>query len=109
MPTASAGIANAVKAYDAARQGKPLGDANTSGQSVISGGDEFASLVRGAIDEAIKIGERSENLSIAALSDKADINQVVTAVAEAEITLQTVVAVRDKVLEAYKDIIRMPM
>jgi len=109
MPTASAGFANAIKAYDSARQGKPLGEDTGRPQNVIANGDEFAGLVRNAIDEAIKIGERSENLSVAAVTDKADINQVVTAVAEAEVTLQTVVAVRDKVLEAYKDIIRMPM
>jgi flagellar hook-basal body complex protein FliE len=34
---------------------------------------------------------------------------VVTAVAEAELTLQTVIAVRDKALDAYHDIIRMPI
>jgi len=34
---------------------------------------------------------------------------VITAVAEAEVTLQTVVAVRDRVIEAYRDIARMPM
>ena len=34
---------------------------------------------------------------------------VVTAVAEAEATLQTVVAVRDKVIAAYNDIIKMPI
>ena len=40
---------------------------------------------------------------------KADLSSVVTAVAEAELTLQTVVAVRDKVIESYKQILRMPM
>jgi flagellar hook-basal body complex protein FliE len=34
---------------------------------------------------------------------------VVTAVAEAETTLQTVVAVRDKVIAAYQDIMKMPI
>jgi flagellar hook-basal body complex protein FliE len=33
----------------------------------------------------------------------------VTAVAEAELTLQTVVSMRDKVIDAYKEILRMPM
>ena len=108
MPTANTGIANAIKAYDSARQGQPMGMRDKS-QDVAKAGDEFAGLVRSAIDEAIKIGERSEKLSIAAVNDKAEINQVVTAVAEAEVTLQTVVTVRDKVIEAYKDIIRMPM
>ncbi|HBT42107.1 MAG TPA: flagellar hook-basal body complex protein FliE [Rhodospirillaceae bacterium] len=71
--------------------------------------EEFGDLVRSAIMEARKIGETSEKMSIAAINDRADITQVVTAVAEAEMTLQTVVNVRDKVLEAYNDIIRMPV
>ena len=70
---------------------------------------EFADLVRGAIKEAVSIGQRSEQISIAAINDRADINQVVTAVAEAEVTLRTVVAVRDKVVEAYREILRMPV
>ena len=70
---------------------------------------EFADLVKSAIDEAVKIGERSEQLTIQGINERADVTQVVTAVAEAELTLQTVVTVRDKVIEAYKDIIRMPM
>ena len=53
--------------------------------------------------------ERSETISIAGIAERADIGQVVTAVAEAEVTLQTVVSIRDKVLDAYKDIIRMPI
>ena len=52
-------------------------------------------------------GARLDNL--AGIVDRADIGQVVTAVAEAEVTIQTIVAIRDKVIEAYKDIIRMPM
>ena len=73
------------------------------------GDDDFAALVKGAIEEAVRIGKTGERQSIAAVNDRADLNEVVTAVAEAEVTLQTVVAVRDKVIEAYKDIIRMPM
>ena len=70
---------------------------------------EFADLVKSAIDEAVRIGERSEKLTIQGINERADVTQVVSAVAEAELTLQTVVTVRDKVIEAYKDIIRMPM
>ena len=56
--------------------------------------------------------EESEDLnsgSAAAAAGKASIDQVVIAVAEAETTLATVVAVRDKVLEAYREILRMPI
>lgn len=105
MPNPALNIANAVNAYnDAARgQSKPMAPRDTVG------GDDFANLVKGAIQEAQRIGEVGEQKSYMAVDNKADLSQVVTAVAEAELTLQTVVAVRDKVLEAYKDIIRMPI
>ncbi len=43
------------------------------------------------------------------ISGEADLKDVVTAVANAENTLETVVAVRDKVLSAYQEILRMPI
>ena len=106
MPTPAQNYLSAVKAYSSAARGetsenKKSADDNQQG--------EFADLVKSAIKEAVKIGERSENLSIQGINDRADISQVVTAVSEAELTLQTVVTVRDKVLDAYKEIIRMPM
>ncbi len=69
----------------------------------------FADLVSNALKEAAKIGERGEKLSIAGINDRADVKQVVTAMAEAELTLQTVMTVRDKVIDAYKEILRMPI
>lgn len=107
MSNAAMGFANAVKAYSNVADGKSF--ASRQPIQAKAGGDDFSSLVRNAIDEAIKIGEKSEKLSIAGVNDRADLNQVVTAVAEAEVTLQTVVAVRDKVIDAYKEILRMPI
>ena len=74
-----------------------------------AGGDPFATLVKNAIAEAARIGKTAETASIAAVNDRADLNQVVTAVAEAELALQTVVTIRDRVIEAYREIIRMPI
>jgi flagellar hook-basal body complex protein FliE len=108
MSNAAVGFASAVKAYSNVANGQAFGGREQQ-KSPAAGGDQFASLVRSAIDEAIKIGEKSERLSIQGVNDKADLNQVVTAVAEAEVTLQTVVAVRDKVIDAYKEILRMPI
>ena len=98
---------SAVKAYNNAASGKAFDSSKTESGDVKQG--EFADLVRSAIDEAVRIGERSENLTIQGINERADVSKVVTAVAEAEVTLQTVVSVRDKVIEAYKEIIRMPM
>ena len=40
---------------------------------------------------------------------RADVVDVVTAVAESETAIQTLVAVRDKVIAAYEEIMRMPV
>ena len=106
MPTPAQNYISAVNAYKTAARGVPS-EAPKGGEAIQQG--EFANLVKNAIHEAVKIGERSESMSIAGINDRADINQVVTAVAEAEVALKTVVTVRDKVLDAYKEIIRMPM
>ena len=37
------------------------------------------------------------------------INKVVQSIAEAQIALETAVAIRDKVVEAYQEILRMPV
>lgn len=108
MSNVAMGVANAAKAYANVADGQAFGGQKSANTNTDSG-DQFASLVRSAIDEAIKIGEKSEQLSIQGVNDRADLNQVVTAVAEAEVTLQTVVSVRDKVLESYKQILRMPI
>jgi flagellar hook-basal body complex protein FliE len=54
----------------------------------------------------VKSGEAATSK---ALSGNADMAQVVTAVSNAEVTLQAAVAVRDKVIQAYLDVIRMPI
>ncbi len=106
MPSPVQNIANAVSAYANAVKG---GGGGLEARDAGAPNGEFANLVKGAIQDAVKISERSEQATIAAVNDKADLNQVVTAVAEAEVTLRTVVAIRDKVIEAYREIIRMPV
>ncbi len=106
MPIQGQNFISAVNAYNNAANGKT----EVGGQKADPlHQDEFADLVKGAIKEAVKIGERGENLSIAGINDRADVNKVVTAMAEAELTLQTVMTVRDKVIDAYKEILRMPI
>jgi len=107
MPGPTQNVANAISAYNRVLKGADSGAMATKEPQGDSG--EFADLVKGAIREAIAIGKRSENMSLAGIQERADLNQVATAIAEAETTLQTVVAVRDKLIDAYKEIMRMPM
>lgn len=105
MPSPAQNYLSAVNAYKTAAQ---MPSKESASDNALHQG-EFADLVKNAIQEAVKIGERGESLSIAGINDRADINQVVTAVAEAEVALKTVVTIRDKVMDAYQEIIRMPM
>ncbi|TCS63036.1 flagellar hook-basal body complex protein FliE [Varunaivibrio sulfuroxidans] len=111
--TGAGTIANAINAYTQTARSASSGTSGPSG-GISPSADKpkdgtFASLVKGAIDQAVQIGQKGEQASIAAIRDRADVTQVVTAVSEAELTLQTVVSVRDKVVDAYKEILRMPI
>ena len=66
-------------------------------------------LIRGSIQQTIDITKQSENMSMGAIAGQTDMRDLVMAVANAELTLQTVVTVRDKVINAYNEIIKMPL
>ena len=98
-------MSNAISAYGNVARGGSVSSSPVADDSH----DEFASLVKSAIREAVKESKETERLSMAASFGQADLGQVVTAVAEAEVTLQTVTTLRDKMVEAYKEILRTPM
>jgi flagellar hook-basal body complex protein FliE len=72
-------------------------------------GEGFADLLGEVAKGAVNAGLASEAVSVKALSGATDLDQVVTAVTNAEVTLQTVVALRDRVIQAYQEIVRMPI
>ena len=102
-------INNAISAYNNAAKSFASGDNDAKTGSVSGGGMDFASLLKDGAKSAIESGKRSEELSKQAIAGKADVRDVVAAVNNAELTLQTVVAVRDKVIGAYNDILKMPI
>lgn len=72
-------------------------------------GGGFADLLKQAANGAVGAMKQGETASLKAVTGKADISEVVTAVTNAEVALQTVTAVRDRVIQAYQDILRMPI
>jgi flagellar hook-basal body complex protein FliE len=98
----------AVNAYKAAAKAAATGDAAKAAPSA-TGGDSFAGMVGDSLNQAVKSGYNAENLSLKQIAGEADLKDVITAVANAEQTLETVVAVRDKVLNAYNEILKMPI
>jgi len=69
----------------------------------------FHDLLVGTISDAVDASKTSESMSIRAASGQVDLQDVVEAVNAAEIGLQTVVSVRDRVISAYQEIMRMPI
>lgn len=70
-------------------------------------GPSFASVLGGVAQDAVQSLKNSEAMSFAAIQGKANTREVVDAVMQADQTLKTAVALRDKVVSAYLDIVKM--
>ncbi len=96
-------IASALAAYSG------FDGANSPVGAAPDGGDSFSSMLGRALDGAVSSGKQADAQAAQAISGHGDLTQVVTAVSQAELALQTTVAMRDRVLQAYQDIIKMPI
>ena len=72
-------------------------------------GTSFADMVGEGLQSAMDAGKTAEEMSLKGIAGEADMTDVVTAVTNAEVMLQTVVSVRDRVLQAYQEVMRMPI
>jgi len=72
-------------------------------------GANFSDFLSGAVKDSISSISAGEKASTQAVSGNANIVDVVNSVNSAELTLDTVVAVRDKVVAAYQSIMSMPI
>ncbi len=77
----------------------------------VSGADgvDFASLLGNAISEFGQTMRKAEAVSIGGINGTAPLQDVVEHVMTAEQSLQTAIAIRDKVVMAYQEISRMPI
>jgi flagellar hook-basal body complex protein FliE len=69
--------------------------------------DSFSAVLQGAMSGLTDLGRKADAKSTQALSGGGNLTDVVMAVSKAEMALQTTVAVRDKVISAYQEIMRM--
>ena len=97
-------------AYQAAAK---VGGANAAEAAAQAGATQGAGSFSDALASAVKSAESTlhagEAASAQGAAGKGDIVQVVNAVTAAELTLETVVAIRDRVISAYQDIMKMPI
>ena len=73
------------------------------------GGPSFSSLLKDAVGSVVDAGRKSDAQTVAMTSGKANVLDVVTAVAETDVAVSTLVSVRDRVIQSYEDIMKMPI
>ena len=95
----------AAKAYAAAGQAPGLG--NVAGAA--AGGQDFGDMLKGVLNDTVHASRAAETQIKAGVQGKAEMIDVVTAISSAESSLETVMAVRDQVIAAYQEIMRMPI
>ena len=101
-PTVAANAyANLAKILDGVGTGKGAGaDSDSKGPS-------FASVLKDALGSVVEAGHKSDAQTVAMASGKANVMDVVTAVAETDVAVSTLVSVRDKVIQSYEDVLKM--
>lgn len=95
----------AAKAYAATQNVPKLASVGTAE----SPGADFGQMLKGVLNESVTASRKAENLMTAHVAGKAELVDVVTAISSAETSLETVMAVRDQVISAYQEIMRMPI
>lgn len=69
----------------------------------------FGAVIAQALSQAADTGHTADTQAMKAIGGGGNLTEVVTALSHAEMTLQTVTAIRDRVIQAYQDIMRMPI
>jgi flagellar hook-basal body complex protein FliE len=95
--------ANASKLItDAAKTSSPA--SGVTGQST-----DFGKILSDTMQGVMDAGKKSDQMSLDLVNGKANVVDVVTAISQTELAMESMVAVRDKVISAYQEIMRMPI
>ena len=101
-PSAAAGAYSSLArlADPSAALGKAAGD---------GAGPSFGALLKDAIGTVLEAGRKSDAQTQAMATGKTNVVDLVTAVSETEVAVESLVAVRVQVISAYEAILRMPI
>ncbi|HXA21531.1 MAG TPA: flagellar hook-basal body complex protein FliE [Acetobacteraceae bacterium] len=104
IPTIVVTPSAAANAYARVDRGDAAADAGAGGET-----GSFGATLERALQGAIDSGHAAEGKATEAIAGGGNLTDVVTALARAELTLQSATAIRDRVVQAYQDIIKMPI
>lgn len=101
-------FSSAIAAYGNTAQ--LIGDPTKSaGMKAPEGGPDFGEMLADTVQSVVDTGNRADALSMQMMDGNASVVDVVTAVAETEVAVEGMVAIRDRVISAYEEIMRMPI
>ena len=91
-------VASAYAEARAAAAPAPAGGATGPAAGITEAARDFAQVI-----------EAADRTAVGAMQGRADTQALVQSIAQAQMAMETAVAIRDKVVEAYQDILRMPV
>lgn len=100
IPTLTVSPSSAVNAYARVQGGELDSPPNADGAGF---GDVLTRAIQGVADT----GHKADTESMKAISGQGNLTEVATAVSRAELTMQTAIAIRDRVVQSYQEITRM--
>ncbi len=106
LPTITVTPLQATKAYRGIDDSAAAG---TSDSGAAGGGGGFGGALARALSGVVDAGHAADAQAMQAISGHANITELVSAVSKAELALQTTSVIRDRVVQAYQDIMRMPI
>lgn len=101
----TAGAGSALRAYRNAGSGSTFPSIDTTKSQKAS----FSDFMKDAAGSAVETLRETEQVQLRAMNGAANTQQVVEAVIAAETTIQAVTAVRDRAVQAYQELLRMPV
>ena len=102
LPTITVRPSAAAAAYARVDSGAP-------GAEPCGGTADFGATLEHALQGAVDAGHDADAKAMDALNGTGNLTEVVTAVARAQLALQSATAIRDRVVQAYQDIMKMPI
>ena len=100
--------AAAAAAYRAAAQMGSTAAASSVTPATVPGGS-FSDFLSGAVKDSINTIRQGEQAATAQVQGKANLVDVATSVAQTQVAVEGLVAVRDKVISSYQSIMQMPI
>jgi len=100
---------SAANAYAAAQKAIGVDPGIGGGIDAASHGGGFGDMLKSVMSDAMKASKNAETQMANQVQGKAQLVDVVTAVSAAQSSMETVMAIRDQVISAYQEILRMPI